>query len=523
MKNSLLYLSFNCLILTCQMANSQPYIDTHVPNIFVKENSFLERTPDTTRPPAFNTIKSDLPHPFWPSRQEVIQCYWKTWEIAFGNLHQVNPKSGFIAPFIDPAFNGHIFMWDEGFMLMFGRYGSRAFNFQNSLNNFYAKQHKDGFICREIRESDGTDVFERFDPSSTGPNILPWTEWEYFLNFNDTIRLREVFAPLLAYYQWLRTYRSWPDGTYFSSGWGCGMDNQPRIPEGFNAEWSHGHMSWIDVSLQEVFAGKILLQMAQKLNRTAEVKDIENEIEELTAYINKNMWDNKNAFYFDRYKDGSLSGVKSIAAYWALLAGVVSAQHAKAFIQHLENPKEFARLHRVPTLSADHPDFNPEGGYWRGSVWAPTNYMVLRGLTNYHEDSLAYEIAANHLNNVVKVFTLTGTLRENYAPDKVQGNNAKDFVGWTGLTPVSVLFEYVFGIRPDVPGNMVVWDIRMLDEFGVKKYPLGKKGSVDLYCKSRKNLREAPSVKVSSNVSFKLKLIWQGGSKIMEIKPEAGK
>jgi hypothetical protein len=510
---------FIYLVIIGQPLHGQPYIDTHVSNSFVKENVFLERAADTTKPASFNNIKSSLPRPFWPARQDVIQCYWRTWELAFGNLHQVNPGSGFISPFIDPAFNGHIFMWDEGFMLMFGRYGSRAFNFQNSLNNFYAKQHKDGFICREIRESDGTDVFERFDPSSTGPNILPWTEWEYYLNFNDTLRLKEVFPPLLAYYNWLRTYRSWPDGSYFSSGWGCGMDNQPRLPAGFNPEWSHGQMSWIDISLQEVFAGKILLQMAKRLNRNADVNDIEKEIDNLKKYINKNMWEDKTSFYYDRFKDGTLSEVKSIAAYWALLAGVVPPQNAKPFIKHLENPNEFDRLHRVPVLSADDPDYNPDGGYWRGSVWAPTNYMVLRGLTNYGEDSLAYEIAANHLNNVVKVFTQSGTLRENYAPDKVQGNNAKDFVGWTGLVPVSVLLEYVFGIRPDVPDNTIVWDIRMLDEFGVKQYPFGKNGSIDLYCKSRKNLREVPSVKVSSNVPFNLKLIWHGGSKMMAVKP----
>jgi hypothetical protein len=523
MKNGILHLNLiYFFVFIVQFAHGQPYYDTHVLNVLVKENVFTGMSADTTKPPSFNSIKSDLPQPFWPARQEVIQCYWRTWEMAFGNLHQVKPGTGFISPFIDPAFNGHIFMWDEGFMLMFGRYGSRAFNFQNSLNNFYAKQHKDGFICREIRESDGSDVFERFDPSSTGPNILPWTEWEYYLNFNDSIRLREVFPPLLAYYNWYKTYRSWPDGSYFSSGLGCGMDNQPRVPPGYNAELSHGHMSWIDISLQEVFAGNILVQMAERLNRMTDVKGIENEIDYLKEYINKNMWQDKTSFYYDRFKDGSLSGVKSIAAYWALLAGVVPPQNAKPFIKHLENPHEFARLHRVPTLSADHPDFNPEGGYWRGSVWAPTNYMVLRGLSKYKEDSLAHEIALNHLNNVVKVFTLSGTLRENYAPDKVQGNNAKDFVGWTGLVPVAVLLEYVFGIRPDVPNNTIVWDIRMADEFGVRQYPLGKNGSVDLYCKSRKNLRETPVVKVRSNVPFNLKLTWHGGSKTIAVKPVKG-
>ncbi|MBK7031360.1 MAG: glycoside hydrolase, partial [Bacteroidales bacterium] len=147
------------------------------------------------------------------------------------------------------------------------------------------------------------------------------------------------------------------------------------------------------------------------------------------------MWNESSSFYFDRFQDGSLSEVKSIASYWALLAGIVPANRLDPFIGHLQNPGEFARKHRVATLSADHPLFNPEGGYWRGSIWAPTNYMVLRGLTQNGYDSLAFEIAWNHLNNVVEVFNNTRTLFENYAPDKVQGNDRKDFVGWTGIVP----------------------------------------------------------------------------------------
>ena len=91
---------------------------------------------------------------------------------------------------------------------MFGRYGSRAFNFQGTLDNFYRKQLPDGFICREIYGGTGQDCFERVDPSSTGPNIMPWVEWEYFLNFNDTTRLRKVFSPLLAYYKWFELNRT---------------------------------------------------------------------------------------------------------------------------------------------------------------------------------------------------------------------------------------------------------------------------------------------------------------------------
>lgn len=497
---------------------SQEYYDTHIENKYVSENTFIGRAADSIKLPVYEDARKLLPQPVWHARPDVIECYWKAWEIAFSNLRKPQPEvNGFISPFIDPAFNEHIFMWDSHFMLMFGRYGARAFNFQRTLDNFYAKQHKDGFICREIKESDGKDFFERFDPSSTGPNLFPWTEWEYYLNFNDLQRLKEVFPPLLAYYQWYRTYRTWLDGTYWSSGWGCGMDNQPRLPEGYNHAWSHGHMSWIDITLQQVFAGNILINMANVLGRGEDIADIKEEVDYLTNFVNENMWDPQTSFYYDRFSNGNLSKVKSIAAFWALIAGIVPTDNLAKFVDHLENPTEFARLHRVSTLSADNPEFNPDGEYWKGSVWAPTNYMVLRGLTHYGMDSLAKEIAVNHLNNVVEVYTQTGTLFENYAPDKVQGNDRKDFVGWTGIVPISVLFEYVFGLKPDYPSGTIVWDISLTDEFGVSNYPFGKTGTISFLCAKRNSTYDEPSITIDSRAKFKLLVRWKGGEKIINV------
>jgi len=111
---------------------------------------------------------------------------------------------------------------------MFGKYADRIFHFQGTLDNFYSHQHKDGFICREIVEATGEDCFLRHNPSATGPDVMAWCEWEYFLNFGDRDRLEKVFPPLMAYHRWMAENHTWPDGTYFSTGWGCGMDNMPR-------------------------------------------------------------------------------------------------------------------------------------------------------------------------------------------------------------------------------------------------------------------------------------------------------
>ena len=191
----------------------------------MEENTFIGSQPDMTPIPEYDKIKGDLPQPLWDKHQDYIDCYWRAWEIAFGNLFLPTKENGFVSRYIDAAFNGCIFMWDSAFMLMFGKYADRIFKFQETLDNFYSHQHADGFICRQIDEEDGKDIFPRHDPSSTGPEVLAWCEWDYFLNFGDKERLSRVYPCLVAYHQWMQEHFTWRDGTYFSSGYGCGMDN----------------------------------------------------------------------------------------------------------------------------------------------------------------------------------------------------------------------------------------------------------------------------------------------------------
>jgi len=498
------------------------YYNRHVENRFVRENPFIGRPYKPGPLPRFEDAEGSLPRPFWESHADAVDCYWKAWEIAFRHLRQPAAKSGFVANYIDTAFNDHIFMWDSVFMLLFGLYGSRAFPFLQTLDNFYASQHSDGYICREIREADGAERFDRFDPSSTGPNLFPWVEWEYYQNFGDRERLASVFPVLAAYTQWFKKYRTWPDGTYFASGWGTGMDNQPRVPEGYSAAFDHGHMSWVDRTLQEIFVDGIMMKMAGELGRESDIADLGEEAARLKAWVNENMWNDRISFYTDRYRDGTLSDVKSIGSYWALIADAVPAGRMARFCAHLTAPAEFDRRHRIPSLSADTPGYEADGGYWLGGVWPLTNYMVLAGLNRCGYDSLAHAIALNHLLNVVELFKATGTLWENYAPDldRPPRESRRDFVGFTGLSPISILFEYVFGIRPDSRNNRIEWDVRLTEKHGILRYPFGKRGWAHLTCERRRSRSEEPVVRAVSDVPLTLTVRWPGGVKTVSAGPD---
>ena len=483
----------------------------------VKRNTFIG-APTTDAPlPTFADARDKLPRPVYDGHASYIDCYYRAWEIAFSNLRKAKSEALFVSDFIDTAFNGYLFMWDSSFIVMFGRYGSRIFDFQRTLDNFYSHQHRDGFICREICEEAAGEQFTRDDPASTGPNVLPWAEWEYFLSTGDRERLSRVFDPLCAYHRWLRNNRSWQDGSYYSCGLACGMDNQPRQEKGYNHLVSHGFMSWIDTCAQQYLSANILQNMARVLGREDEAADFAAESELLYKTVTGTMWDDETAFYYDKRRDGSLSTVKTIGAYWTLLAGLVPTEREDRFIAHLDNEREFKRPNRVPALSADNENYCESGGYWNGGVWAPTNYMVMRGLQKAGRYTLAHEIARDYLANVISVFERTGTLYENYAPESASAGDpaADDFVGWTGLAPITMMFEDLFGIIPDAPKRKISWHINLTDRHGIENYPLGD-ATVDLICDARVSASERPQIHVRSDIGVEVEVFWQGESWVVK-------
>jgi hypothetical protein len=443
------------------------------PRYPVSENVFRSQVYEPTPLPPYDPLC--LPevvaddHPLWVGMNN------KAWMLAFKNLRQPTPESGFVANFIDPAFNANTFMWDSCFMTMFGRYAREQFRFIGTLDNFYAKQYDDGFICREINTYSGASVFQPLDPRSTGPNILAWTEWIDYEAGKDRERLERIFPVLIGYHRWWKEWRTHPDGGYWTSGWGSGMDNQTRVPR---SEYHHRHYTWIDAMMQQALSCITLLQMAHEIRRREFDDELRTEYEHLQIIINTRMWDEKSGFYYDLAPDGTLSTTKSIGAYWGLLSPVIPEGRAVRMIAHLNDPAVFKRPHPIPTQAYDSEVYNPYGGYWVGGVWSPTNYMVLQGLTQRGYHDLAHQIAHAHIEQIAAVFAETGTLWENYAPEHPKPGRpaGKDFVGWTGVSAINILLEYVIGLRH--AENRVVWDIRLSGRHGVRRYPvLSKQGS----------------------------------------------
>lgn len=469
---------------------------------FVTQNLFRQQSYETTKWMPFAAAKAMLPEPILPEHEAWVTLYWRAWELAWTHLRQPSPASGFAANYLEAVTDDYLFMWDSAFMSQFGVYGRRAFDFMGNLDNLYAKQHDDGFICRQIANKWGEDFFFPFDPNATGPNILAWAEWRSYRFTGDDGRLAKVFAPLMAYHRWCRDNRTWPDGLYWATGHSSGLSNQPRVPD---SSFHHRHWRWVDASMQAALNCKILAQMAALLKEEAVMQELEEEHELLVTQINKHLWNESAQFYQDCDRNGRFSQVKSAAAYWGLLdAGLIPEKRLNPFLEALRENWAFKLPHRIPSQSADSEGYNSEtGNYWRGGVWPCLNFMALRGLRKAGRHGLAHNIALNHLQNVADVYAQTGSFWENYAPETAAPGDpaAQDAVGMAGLTPISILLEDVIGLSVDWPQRRVFWD-RRLDckaTYGVKNYPLGAAGTLSL-------LADAAKLTLTTDVPFTLTL-----------------
>lgn len=468
--------------------------------------------------------KNLLPKPVLDNNPEWIELYYKTWEIAWTKIQYGNEKNNFADQYLDEGFNNLIYQWDTNFMTAFAVYGSELFPVMESLDNFYNVQEKNGYIQRVYRENDGKQVNNpTTDEPMINPPLFAWMELNYFYTSNDSSRLERVLPILVKYYQWIENNCRVEEGKglYYTTPLGSGMDNVPRR--------GVGKGGWIDLSSQQALAASSISEIALITGKTRTSDIFSAKYDELKRLINAYCMNESTGFYYDLREDGTLSPTSHIGAFWTLISEVCPGHNFLAMREHLTDPDEFWRPHVVPSLSASDPDYDPDGHYWRGGVWAPTNYMVVKGLEKYGDYQLAHRIAYNHISNMYSVYKYFipdkekiafeeryedgyNTIWECYSPEKPEPAtrwdntfySRQDFVGWSGLGPIALLIENIIGLNLRADKNLIIWHIERDDTHGISQLQFGEQ-SVDLLCTP---LDENLIIEVSASKKFRLEIVW---------------
>ena len=441
--------------------------------------------------------------------------YNKCYKLALDHIKTPPANSPFPSDIFDESFNDNIFQWDMIFMSMFGRY-SDDFPVPETFDNFYISQHKSGYICREISEHTAEDFVYLGRKNTINPPLFSWAEWETFLITGDTSRLKQILPVLEKYISWLERPGNLKTGNnpeqwylygrradsaihnlYWNTPLGSGMDNTPRSGSG-----------WVDMSCQMVMQYWNISNMYEVLGDNSKTNDYRLKAADIKGEINKFCWNEEDGFYYDVDNEGNQIEIKTIAGFWPLLANVANEEQAGKLISHLTDTAEFWRKIPFPSLAADEPGYAPEGDYWKGSVWAPTNYMVIKGLQKYGYHELAYTASRQYLDAMAIVFNKTGTVWENYMPDyhKPGSQSKPDFVGWTGLGPLAMIQEDILGISINAPKNTIIWRIQTDGTHGFKNIRMGE-NTISLLCVKDPFENETYNISASSKYPFKLSVI----------------
>ncbi|MDR1023736.1 MAG: cadherin-like beta sandwich domain-containing protein [Prevotellaceae bacterium] len=498
---------------------------------------FSKKTYDGATIPTYSENREQLPKPVLDGNPEWVDMYSKAWELAFAHMKAPQSGSPFVSNYYDEAFDGGFYQWDVIFMTMFGKYAHHIFPGIQSLDNFYCSQNSSGSISRTINEATGNDAFADGNSNQINPPLFSWAEVENFKVTGDKSRFASVLPALEKYFEYVEKVRGCPDTPhklYWSNGQSSGMDNTPRDEGRPNTHWASDHQGWVDASAQMVIQCNNIATICDELGNAEKAAAYRAKATAIADSINSWMWSEADGIYYDLQVNGTQMRWKSIAAFWPMLAGITTPHQVSALMAHLKNPNEFWRDMVFPTLAASDPDYRSNGGYWLGAVWAPTNYAVIKGLELNGQNVFAKDASERYIAGLYDVFEQTGTLWENYAADTTingrfrQGVNdnisnpsdcRKDFVGWTGLGPISLLIENVLGFRMDGVTRTLTYDLRRTDRHGIENLRMADI-TTSVITDSRSENSEEAHFTVTSDKPYTLKVFFN--DKVAEYNITAG-
>jgi hypothetical protein len=272
--------------------------------------------------------------------------------------------------------------------------------------------------------------------------IMGWAAWLTYERGRDKAWLGRVYPALAGNHRFWLKYHSTSRGLCQFFNAGQIGDNDARFDpiQGNRANQAlSGMLESPDVNAFLVMDARALARMADELGLADEARAWRERADGLAKLIVDTMYFPEEAMFYD-VKTGThekLSGVKSPNMFLPLWAGVPLARdQVKAIVErHMLNPAEFYRALPFPSLSYDHPSYDPQG-YWRGRIWPHVVYWMIQTLWRQGYRAEAEATAAR----LLAMFEKSPWLHENYESAAGAGIGQPDY-NWSCATAIELLLE----------------------------------------------------------------------------------
>lgn len=413
---------------------------------------------------------------------DFIDAYVRTWSWLEEHCQRLQLPDGktFSKLFVQSD-TGCINQYETIWSVFFLVYSNNTFPAHNQLDVFYSSQEESGAIRADYSLKDGSpQVMHADNPEAVNPPLFSWAEYNVYQRMGNKRRIQDVLPILMKYYQWLETTFQQKNGLY----------QVPLSATMFPVPSREKARYFVDFNTQQAINAYYIAELGNIINDKSITFRYKQRYFALKTRINTMMWNSSLDVYCDLDKDEEQLSVKTLASFWPILVNIPDTRKLECLVRQLQNPKTFGTPHPFPSLACDEPDFSGEGMGYRGSVFSPLVFMIVKGLQSYGLYEFAQEISVKHLYTVVYHPDKSLELWEAYrplepGPAQWEGNEKfprKHFLPFGALSTIALFIEGVLGFDINIPRKTVRWTISDFELMGIEGLAL-KRNTITILCR----------------------------------------
>lgn len=309
------------------------------------------------------------------------------------------------------------------------------------------------------------------------PPVGSMMVWEIYRAHPEKWFLEKTFDQLLTWNRWwpehrdLEGYLAWgsdpvesPTGdrreqnqnTFKAASFESGLDNTPMY-DGVPYDSVNHVLEIGDVGLMGLYVGDCdaLADIAAVLGRSAEEKELRERAETYRGKL-RTMWNEEFGLFLNYRTDLDAPSYRiSPTNFYALIGRAATQEQAERMIcEHFYNPDEFWGEYIIPSIARNDTAYTGED-YWRGSIWAPMNFLVYLGMRHYELPEARKDLSEKSRKLLMKEWLEHGHIRENYQAETggSPGARSDHFYHWGALLGMINMIEEGFVPSPgQAPG-----------------------------------------------------------------------
>ncbi|MDR3145081.1 MAG: hypothetical protein LBU21_02280 [Treponema sp.] len=300
---------------------------------------------------------------------------------------------------------------------------------------------------------------------------------EIYRKYRETWLVEYLFEDLLTWNRWFAEHRRLANGQLC---WGSdpfegrlgrywettgvndclgaalesGLDNSPMYDDmPFNTTTHLMELADVGLTGLYIMDCEALADLAGILGRNEEA-ELRERAEQSKRGL-EGLWDEEFGLYCNRRVDtGEFSHRLSATNFYALFSDRVSAERVERMMkEHFYNQEEFYGTYIIPMTARNDPAYK-EQNYWRGRIWAPTNFLAYLALRKAGQREPCRILADKSLGLIMKEWLEKGHVHENFNADTGEGcdvKNSDKFYHWGGLLSYIALMDRGFIEGPEQP------------------------------------------------------------------------